>query len=1022
MPISQDNRTLVLATPLPYNELVIQRLRATESISQLFQIELEILKESTMAETPVLKDAKKLIGQPMTVTATQDEDGTKIVRHFNGICVSFAQGGRDERYLRYRAILAPRVWLLTKKQQSRIFQQTSVPDILKKVLQGFDVKWELQGTFEQRNYCVQYRESDWNFAARLMEEEGIYFYFVHAENGHQMVVANTPLSHADAVKKRIPYRRNIGGVSETWQGSVSNWTLDDRLHAGKYTLWDHHFELVGKKLEAQEVSRFKIGGNDRLEIYDYPGEYAQRFDGVSKGGGEQSSEIQKIFNDNKRTVKIRQAELDATHKNAYGSADSCAFVPGYKFELYNHHYSPYNGQYVMVSARTDAIQSPDYVSGDDVADNYTLSFTALRNDGEDGAPFRPPRITKKPVVHGTQTAVVVGPPGEEIFTDKYGRVKVQFHWDREGQNNESSSCWMRVAQNWAGKKWGTMFIPRIGMDVLVDFLEGDPDRPIILGSLYNAENMPPYKLPDEKTKSTIKTNSSKGGGGFNEIRFEDKKGSEQIFIHAELDHETRIKRDQKGIIQRDKHLIIERDHFEQVKKDKHLGVKGDQTEKVDGNVHLKVGSNKEQKIGSKFAVDAGQEIHLKAGMSVTIEAGTQVTLKAGGNFVNIGPSGVSIKGTMVMINSGGAAGSGGGASPNSPKDPEEADKAEAGEVTKTPAPPPPLQPKQFKELAELVRQKATNPSVPNVAVAMATAAADAAQQLANKGQDIANNLQAEALGMAAAAKAAAQDKFDEVKSKVDEIADKVKSKVDEAKALADDLKDKAEGLIDQALAAAKEAKEKAEAMADKAKKVVEDAKAAAEKMVTEAMLAVDDVKEQVQEKVNEAKEAVQEAKQQVEQAAAAAKEQAEQALEQAEQALAEAQVQAQQAVAEAQQAVQQAQQEAKQAVQQAQQQVEQAAQQAQQQVEQAAQQVQQQAEQVQQQAQQAVQEVQQQAEQAIDQAQQQVEQAADQVQQAAEGAQQAAEKAGEQAQQAAQQVSEGVQNALTSAQDAIPFG
>jgi type VI secretion system secreted protein VgrG len=254
-------------------------------------------------------------------------------------------------------------------------------------------------------------------------------------------------------------------------------------------------------------------------------------------------------------------------------------------------------------------------------------------------------------------------------------VKVQFHWDRQGKNDENSSCWVRVSQNWAGKRWGAFFLPRIGQEVIVDFLEGDPDQPIITGRVYNAEQMPPYNLPGEMTKSTIKSNSSKGGGGFNELRFEDKKGSEQVFIHAEHNQDNRVKNDSLEWIGKDRHLIVTANQLENVKGDKHLSVKGNQNEKVDGTVSQDIGMNLQQKVGMKHALDAGQEIHLKAGLNLVIEAGTSLTLKVGGNFINLSPAGISIQGTMLMLNSGGSAGAGSGSSPTAPKVPTEADKA-----------------------------------------------------------------------------------------------------------------------------------------------------------------------------------------------------------------------------------------------------------------------------------------------------------------------------------------------------------
>ena len=266
---------------------------------------------------------------------------------------------------------------------------------------------------------------------------------------------------------------------------------------------------------------------------------------------------------------------------------------------------------------------------------------------------------------------------------------------------------MRVSQNWAGKRWGTMFIPRIGMEVVVDFLEGDPDQPIITGCVYNPETMPPYILPDEKTKSTIKTDSSKGGGGFNELRFEDKKGSEQIFIHAEKNKDIRVKNDLKEIVKRDRHMIVERDQFELVKRDKHLQVKGDQNEKIDGAFSLKVGTDQQNKVGMNYALDAGTAIHIKAGMSTVIEAGASITLKAGGSSININAGGIQIVGSpMLMLNSGGSALSGAGCNPEIPKDPLEADTADPGERTPAPRRAQPPTPTSFGPLAAMLRSAA----------------------------------------------------------------------------------------------------------------------------------------------------------------------------------------------------------------------------------------------------------------------------------------------------------------------------
>src|SRR6185369_5975679 len=338
-----------------------------------------------------------------------------------------------------------------------------------------------------------YRESDFHFASRLMEEEGIYYYFKHDQSGHKMVVANTPQSHADVPGDDIIYEELIGGVRD--EDRVWYWEKTLDLRSGKVTLWDHNFELPYKHLEAtrsvqesvtlgRTTHKVKTGGNATLELYDYPGEYAQRFDGNA---------VNKVFQDNTRTVAIRM-ESEAANSLLIRGAGNCGqFSAGYKFGLTRHFTD--GGKYVVTSVDHSARQPLASEQGEGEPFDYDNRFTAIPF----GVPYRPQRLTPVPTVKGTQTAVVVGPSGEEIYTDKYGRVKVQFHWDREGKNDADSSCWVRVATPWAGKQWGIVHIPRIGQEVVVDFLEGHPDRPLIIGSVYNADQMPPYVLPNYKT-------------------------------------------------------------------------------------------------------------------------------------------------------------------------------------------------------------------------------------------------------------------------------------------------------------------------------------------------------------------------------------------------------------------------------------------------------------------------------------------------------------------------------------------
>ncbi len=838
-----------LATPLGGEFLLIERLRAHEGLSQLFRYELELLHEEPeegSAPTPI--DPQRMLGQAMSVAVAEDNAEH---RYFHGMCVNFSQGNRNTHFSKYRAEIVPRAWLLTQVSRSRIFQQKSVPDILRKVFEDLEVNFEIQGTFNPRNYCVQYRESDWDFASRLMEEEGIFYYFEHTADSHKMIVANTAQSHRDCpTRSTFPFTLNLTPIDEGWMGGVHTWRVDSQLRSGKYTLWDHNFELPTANLEAAQLSRFDIGGNQNLEVYDYPGEYAKRFDGVDPGGGDQQSNLQKVFDDRQRTVQIRQQEIDVAYKNIYASSDAYPMTAGYRFVLENHPEA--NGSYVLVDLQIEAVQSPAYITDNEIPDSYLVNFVCMPQ-GETAAPFRPLRKTKKPVINGSQTAVVVGPPGEEIFTDKYGRVKVQFHWDREGHSDSDSSCWIRVVTPWAGKQWGAVHIPRVGMEVIVGFMEGDPDQPIITGAVYNPNTMPPYALPDQKTRSTLKSNSSKGGSGFNEIRFEDKAGEEQVFINAQKDHDQRVGNDSKEAIGRDRHMIVERDQFELVKKDKHLQVKGNHAEKIDGSMSLKIGTSTDLKTGTKLAADAGTEIHLKAGTTAVIEAGVSLTLKVGGNFININPAGVFIKGVMVMLNSGGAAGTGSGSSPETPKDALDADKSESGKKAEASSSPPPREPTEFKAMAALARgPTAPDGSSPQPPAAPAFGIPPVPSLPASVGE----------AQQAAQLEAAAIE--EQVRQQIAAVEQTTADQIDAAQAMADDLAQNAQQYADEAAERAADARSQAEALAERAKSTAEGAKNAvdgAEEKAEEAKQAIADAKQTAQEKIDEAKQAIDDAKQ-----------------------------------------------------------------------------------------------------------------------------------------------------------------
>lgn len=651
MPISQENRHLSITTSLGDGKLGVVSFHYSEQLGRLFQAEVDVISESADI------NLDQLVGTSATVTV-EDADG--VPRYFNGLVSRFVHTGWSGRYASYRMSLVPNLWLLSRTSDCRIFQNKTIPQIVKEVLDLYGVSGEtismkLQATYVPWDYCVQYRETALNFVSRLLEQEGIYFFHEHTATSHKLVLVDNLTAHKPCKGSETIYYegRNKDGVKK---GVVTDWVIQRELQPGSYEVKDFDFIKPKLKLEGVEAAPGKYKKND-YAMYDYPGEFDDNGEG-------------------KRYAKVRIQELSCMESVARGQTNAIGLVVGGKFKLSDYARKDQNADHLVtgisVQAANDSFEGE---AGSGEGDHFSCSFSAIPATKQ----FRTPRLTPKPIVQGPQTAMVTGPSGEEIHTDKYGRIKVLFHWDRYGKADDTSSCWVRVSQAaWAGKKWGSIYIPRVGQEVVVEFLEGDPDCPLVTGRVYNNDSMPPYDLPAEKTKSSLKSNSSKGGSGFNEIRFEDKKGQEQIFVHAEKQRDLRVKKDNLEWIGENEHLIVGKDRFIGVKGDQHLKVTGEHNEQVGMDRSLKVGMNLQQKAGMKSAMQAGTEIHLKAGTNVTIEAGVSITLKAGGGFIVVGPAGVTISGTPVLINSGGAAGSGGGCSPTPPKKPKEADKALSG--------------------------------------------------------------------------------------------------------------------------------------------------------------------------------------------------------------------------------------------------------------------------------------------------------------------------------------------------------
>ena len=474
-PAAARLNTTITATGA-FGTLPVVAFDGTEAMSSLFHFEIDVLTDTAH---PIAFDA--VLGSEVAVTVTHGQ----TTRQFSGMCDRISESSAGDAFT-YRLELVPRLALLAMNEDSRIFQDQSVPDILQRVLasRGIDFQLALSRSYEPRNYVVQYRESDFNFISRLMEEEGIFYFFTHGPSGHRMIVGDSSGSNPAL---QVP-ANFLPAVQRPDAEGVFAWQKTQELRPAKVTLFDFNFQLPDNHLEATSLiqpsvvagtvtHRLGLPATSGLENYDYPGRYAQRFDGVDPGGNDDPGDLQKIFTENVRAAAIRMQELASTAVGIDGSGNLPQFTAGASFMLAQHPNG--NGQYVLTSVHHSTTQQGSKL---DYQNSFTCAPSAL--------PFRPRRVTPRPTI-GNQTAVVVGPSGEEIFTDKYGRVKVQFHWDRNGKKDESSSCWIRVGALHAGQESGFRPVPRIGEEVVVDFLEGDPDQPIVIGSVYNPDHLPP---------------------------------------------------------------------------------------------------------------------------------------------------------------------------------------------------------------------------------------------------------------------------------------------------------------------------------------------------------------------------------------------------------------------------------------------------------------------------------------------------------------------------------------------------
>jgi type VI secretion system secreted protein VgrG len=634
------------------HDFKVLEFRGREAISQPYRFDLELVSEH-----PDL-DLENLLHRPAFLAFAPDSSG------IHGLVHQAAQGESGKRLTRYRLTLVPQLAYLAHRTNQRIFQHLTVPQIIAQVLEEHGIQADAYRfqlgpvIYPPREYCVQYDESDLHFIQRLCEEEGIHYHFEHSTAGHVLVFGDD-----QTVFPRLAataYQQDSGLVAD--QPVIKRFGLRLETRTSRVTRRDYDFEKPRLSMEAAFHSDFQPD----LEDYDYPGRFTERA----------------------RGKHLSQRALER-HRHDYelaeGESDQPQLASGHFLPLGEHPRSDWNQLWLLTEVLHEGKQpqvleesvTSDSQSRDGFTQGYRNHFTATPWD----IPFRPALRHPKPKVLGSQTAVVTGPAGEEIHCDEYGRVRVQFHWDREGQADDKTSCWLRVSSSWAGDRYGGIAIPRVGMEVLVTFLEGDPDQPLVTGCLYHKEHQVPYDLPANKTRTVLKTLSSPGGGGYNELRIEDRKGQEQIYIHAQRDWDENIEHDQKIRVGHERHDTVEANSYSEFKAEENRTTHADRKTEIRANDHLTVGNSQHLKIGTGQFIEAGNEIHYYAGSKVVIDAGMELTASGGGSFLKLDPSGVTLSGATIRMNSGGAPGKGAGLKILAPVMPWLAASAVAGSLT-----------------------------------------------------------------------------------------------------------------------------------------------------------------------------------------------------------------------------------------------------------------------------------------------------------------------------------------------------
>jgi len=678
----QSDRLMQFSSPLGKDMLLMEAFEGVEGISRLFEFHADLL-----AATGTAIDPKALIGSKVTVAiGLNDVQGT---RWFNGVVASFEQASGDTDFDVYRARIVPSLWQLTLSANYRVFQNLTVMDIVKKVIAeyGLTLSDQTSVTYKPLDYCTQYDETDFHFISRIMEQSGIFYWFEHSDQDNKVVFGDGRSAYADCpLSSSVAYAPQSGGREGAYGAQLTEFSATASMVPGKHGTQDFDYRPYAAHDIPDKASASDFGKNGYEDFFYPAGE-----EGYVKEVDKQlsSPDFGALFLDS------RALAADAMSEVFRGSSNLRSMCSGYTFSVTKHPRAAWNRKFLLAEVVHHATQVPPYRSeAAGSGTGYGNRFTAVSSD----IVFKPAAVSRKPRIYGPQTAFVVVPSGEDMFIDKLGRVCVQFFWDRARKPNTVDNTWVRVAQSWAGNGWGAYFWPRVKDEVVVQFLNGDPDNPVVTGSVYNGVNVPKYALPENSTRTGIVTRSSKGGSAStaNELRFEDKTGAEQIYLHAEKDMDLTVENDQRRSVggndsltvtgaQMEKiggnsSLTIGGNLAESVGGNADLAIGGNQTEAVGSNFSLNVGQDHNHKVGSNYAVSSGQNVYLNGGMNVVIEAGVQLTLSAAGGFITIGPAGVAISGTMVLINSGGAAGSGtppqvpSPASPTAPDTPDDGTK------------------------------------------------------------------------------------------------------------------------------------------------------------------------------------------------------------------------------------------------------------------------------------------------------------------------------------------------------------